>query len=187
MNIRTSATHPIGINWLPAQDAGLVGLTFAPGKHGSSKSGPRWERDLDADLRRLIDHHGMDVLVCLLENHELARYMIHNLIPTAEVLGIKVLRLPIPDGGVLPRPGPVAELIAAIREQTDQGKRVVVHCAGGLGRTGTIAGCYLVEFGMSADEAIETLHRVRGRNCPETRGQEEFIAMYAVAFERERP
>ena len=181
-DVRTSESSPIGVNWLPgdllAGLTGKVGLTFAPGKHAYSKSGARWERDLPSDLDRLVNHHQAAVLVCLLEDHELDHLKIPNLVREAESRGLDVFRLPIPDGGVLPSLGPVKELIDQITLVARSGKNVVVHCAGGLGRTGTIAGCMLVEHGSTAAEAIETLHRVRSRNCPETSGQERFIAEY---------
>jgi len=184
---RTSVTHPIGISWLPGESAGKVGLTFAPGKHSHSKRGHSWERDLDADLDRLAEHHGVDALVCLLEDHELVRLCIPQLLEQAEARGLQIHRLPIPDGGVLPEPGPVKELVGTITSAASQGQTVVVHCAGGLGRTGTVAGCYLVEQGLSPRQAIEVLHRVRSRNCPENRSQERFIERYASAYCAETP
>ena len=177
--IRTSDSHPIGVDWLPVERLGRVGLTFAPGKRSQSKWGShRWERDLELDLDRLVRHHGARVLVCLLEDHELARYGIPGLIEAARAHDLEVLRLPIPDGGVLPGLEPVRELVEQITVRVDAGQPVVVHCAGGLGRTGTVAGCWLVAQGVSADEAIDTLHRVRSRNCPETRQQERFVGRY---------
>lgn len=178
--IRTSLSHPIEVSWLPGELPGRVGLTFAPGKRSNSKWGRyRWERDLEQDLVRLVEHHRVDVLVCLLEDHELARYGIPDLLSEARAHGLFVLRLPILDGGVLPDLKPVQKVVKQMTSHLDAGQNVVVHCAGGLGRTGTVAGCWLVSQGMSAIEAIDTLHRVRSRNCPETTEQEKFIAVFA--------
>lgn len=186
--VRTSESSPLGVNWLPPASlpglAGRVGLTLAPGKRAYSKSGPRWERDLSADLDRLVQRHGANVLVCLIEDHELERLAIPSLVSEAEARGLTVHRLPIPDGGVLPQLEPVARLVARIADHARAGRTVVIHCAGGLGRTGTVAGCLLVELGASAAGAIETLHSVRGPNCPETSGQEAFIGEYARSTER---
>lgn len=176
----TSQTHPIYVSWLPSQFSGRVGMTFAPGKKSKSKwSNTQWDRDVDQDLERLQKEYDVDVLVNLLEEHEFKRYQIPHLISRAEAMGLQVRRLPIPDGGVLPDATSVVTLIAEITEHVQAGRNVVIHCAGGLGRTGTIGGCWLVSQGMSADEAIETLHRVRSPHCPETRGQERFIREFA--------
>ena len=56
MEIRTSVTHPIYVDWLPRDAPGKAGLTFAPGKTGSSNMGHYcWQRDLTTDLTRLRD------------------------------------------------------------------------------------------------------------------------------------
>ena len=176
---RTSITDPIRVDFLPPELEGRIGLTFAPGKKALPKFGARWVRDLALDLDRLVAEYRTDLLVCLLEDHELVRLGIEDLIEQSELRGIEVLRLPIPDGGVLPHPVDVADVVEEIIHAAEAGETVVIHCAGGLGRTGTIAGCALVTLGHTPDEAIEVLHQARGPRCPENRLQEAFIADFA--------
>ena len=40
-------------------------------------------------------------------------------------------------------------------------KRVYLHCLRGLGRTGTVVGCYLVEKGFTTEEALEEISKLR--------------------------
>jgi ADP-ribosyl-[dinitrogen reductase] hydrolase len=61
-----------------------------------------------------------------------------------------------------------------IRALLAGGKRVLVHCRGGIGRAGTIAACLLVEFGMDPDRAIDEVRRVR-RGAIETPNQERYV------------
>lgn len=171
---KTSETDPIRVDWLPPAVAGPVGLTFAPGKHQDGRNG-RWRRSLGRDLDRLREAYGVDVLVCLLEDDELGRLQIPDYLAEAEARGITVHRLRIPDGRVPDDPAAVAALLAAIAGEVAADRSVVIHCAGGLGRAGTIGGCWLRERGVGADEALAMLRAARGRGCPETAAQASFI------------
>src|SRR4051812_14003423 len=176
--IWTSETHPIRVDWLPVGGPGRVGMTFAPGKCASSKYQPgTWKRDLAADLDRLVRVERADVLVCLVQDFELRDLGISTLKEDAEKRGLTVVHLPIPDQGVLPDPQPVRKLVGDIDAMVAAGKRVVIHCVGGLGRTGTVAGCWLVQRGLAPDAAIAQLHETRkSPHCPENSKQERFIA-----------
>lgn len=182
---RTSATHPLRVDWLDAP--ARIGMTLLPGVNGHSTDGFRWARDLDADLSAL-QAAGVTALVCLLEDREFAFYGVHDLVPKANDAGLEVLRLPIPDTGIPGGFERVDVLLDALEAREAKGGRLVIHCRGGLGRTGTIAGCYLVRRGQSPAAAIATLHRVRqSERCPENARQEGFIARYAEHLREARP
>jgi ADP-ribosyl-[dinitrogen reductase] hydrolase len=182
--VRTSASHPRDVGWL--EPPARVGLTLAPGVRDRSVEGFRWERDLAADLDALVAA-GVTVLVCLLEEPELARYGITNLVPAAQARGLEVLRLPIRDGDVPADLARVDELLATMAAREAAGGRLVIHCRGGLGRSGTIAGCHLVRGGLTPTAALAMLHRVRGPRCPENRRQEAFVAAYARRLRPDAP
>lgn len=57
-------------------------------------------------------------------------------------------------------------------------KGVAVHCAAGLGRTGTMLACYLVYSGQTAEEAITSVRTLRPGSI-ETVEQEESVRGYA--------
>ena len=69
-----------------------------------------------------------------------------------------------------------------IRTKMDDGEGIVVHCVGGIGRTGTVIGCVLRDLGFSADEVInylDDLNKERGfGGWPETEWQGEMIRRY---------
>ena len=61
---------------------------------------------------------------------------------------------------------------------------VYVHCRAGLGRTGTVVGCYLVRHGMSGREALREIWRLRqvttfpGSPSPETDAQRRLVLQW---------
>jgi protein-tyrosine phosphatase len=174
--VRTSVSHPLRVDWL--EEPAKVGLTLAPGVRDRSSAGFRWARDLDADLAA-IRRQGTTALVCLLEEHELERYGIGELFAKARSHDLEVLRLAIPDLGVPRDIEDVDRLLDHVNAHEANAGRVVIHCRGGLGRTGTIAGCYLVRKGMAPREALSMLRRVRSDRCPENDLQRSFIERYA--------
>ena len=178
-DLRTSRSHPIYVDWLPVR-SGRLGLTLAPGKHQRSLSSMiTWERDLALDLDRLREQEGAEVLVCLLEDQDLEALGIPDYVAEVEARGFDLIRLPIQDAGVPDDVGTVEALVGVIAGHLERGARVVVHCAGGLGRAGTVAGCVLRSLGRSADEALTILKERRGANCPENDRQIAFIEAFS--------
>lgn len=63
-----------------------------------------------------------------------------------------------------------------ISETNDE--KILIHCYGGLGRTGVIAACYFVRYeNLPADEAIKKIRSIR-RGSIETKGQEDIVGDY---------
>ena len=61
-----------------------------------------------------------------------------------------------------------------LRQALADGGRVVLHCRGGIGRTGTIAARLLTEFGVSPKEAIRMVRAARPGTI-ETLQQEAYV------------
>src|SRR5207244_3491621 len=68
--------------------------------------------------------------------------------------------------------------VSAIRRAREHGMGLAVHCAAGLGRTGTVLAAYLVSQGFSAREAIARVRELRPGSI-ETPEQEAAIEEYA--------
>ena len=72
-------------------------------------------------------------------------------------------------------------ILADIDDAFRAGRTVYVHCYGGIGRTGTVVGCYLVNQGLSGAAALEMITRLRQplpksyRPSPETAAQCELV------------
>ncbi len=52
------------------------------------------------------------------------------------------------------------DIVAAIKSEVLLGKGVVVHCAGGTGRTGTVIACTLRALGLSLPDALDYMKRL---------------------------
>ena len=90
--------------------------------------------------------------------------------------GFEYRHFPVPDGSY-PAVSAMQEIVQTICKLTDDGLRVAVHCAAGLGRTGTVLALCLVHGGMSAREAIRAV-REREPMAIENVRQEEAISEY---------
>ncbi|WP_419552692.1 protein-tyrosine phosphatase family protein [Candidatus Poriferisodalis sp.] len=54
-------------------------------------------------------------------------------------------------------PENTAEILDVIDEAISAGKTVYVHCWGGVGRTGTVVGCWLVRHGRTGEQALDQI------------------------------
>ncbi len=71
------------------------------------------------------------------------------------------------------------ELVAAIVARLAAGERIILHCAAGIGRSGTIAVCVLVELGATLAEALEIVAASRPMAGPEVGAQRELVVEFA--------
>jgi protein-tyrosine phosphatase len=161
--LRTSDTHPLQIAAINAgAGRGKIGVTFAPGKNDRFAIGGPWARDLDKDLDA-IAAWGARTVVTLLEPQELAHLAITRLGAEVQRRGMEWLHLPIPDVST-----PDAEfedkwpaVSDHLRSRLDAGENILIHCRGGVGRSGMIAARLLCESGVDAEEAIVRVRPAR--------------------------
>lgn len=88
------------------------------------------------------------------------------------------IHLPIADF-TAPSLAHVAAAVGAIDDFRARGLPTAVHCAAGLGRTGTMLACYLVSQGADPDAAIADI-RARRPGSIETAEQAAIVHQYAA-------
>lgn len=179
----TSQTRPLRVDLIsspPLPSPGRLGLYIAPGKQGLSLFGSAHARDLSPDLERLRAL-GTHSLVTLLEDHEMDLLHIHPLLREAQAWALEALHLPIRDVDVptAAQQAQVKNLACAIRVRREDGRNVVVHCRGGLGRSGILAACVLTLYCLPVDSAIDVVRSARA-GAIETYAQEQYVRTYAT-------
>ena len=89
--------------------------------------------------------------------------------PYAQLLAAEThQRFPIADGWVPDSVELTTAALDAIDKHIDQGRTVYVHCMGGIGRTGTIIGCWLARHGHPGPHALTLLDEL-WQECPKSR------------------
>ena len=145
--------------------------------------GSRRQGEASAKLRDLLDA-GIDHFVDLTHPGELVPYG-----DTAELearnMGIHIsrARFPIYDGSIPEKPEDMMTILDNIDQAIAADHRVYVHCMGGIGRTGTVIGCWLVRHDYSGVQALERLAELwkevekypRRPHTPETGQQRQYI------------
>jgi atypical dual specificity phosphatase len=91
--------------------------------------------------------------------------------------GLLVLHVPVEDMEA-PTQAQLDRCVSAINRARSQGMGVAVHCAAGLGRTGSILAAYFVAQGFTARAAIERVRELRPGSI-ETESQEEAVELFA--------
>lgn len=174
--MRTSRSHPLKIAECPLPTGGVIGLSFCPGKKQLTSLTGGWDRDLDTDLE-VIRSWGADLVLTLVMHDELHELHVPDLGARVEWSGMQWMHRPIVDGGV-----PDSTFMrrwhddqARIGGLLASGKRVFVHCKGGLGRAGTVSAMLLMSFGCDGHSAIKRVRAARGQGAIENALQENFL------------
>ena len=175
-NILTSLNRPLRVAHVAAGDAlGTVGVTLCPGKWQRTSISGTWQRDLATDIDTL-QHWGAAAVVTLMPQHELQAVQADGIGAVCESRGIEWHHLPLQDVDVPDAAFETAWLYTGLRlrEHLRAGRNVLLHCRGGLGRSGTIAARLLVELGWDAHAAIRAV-RAQRPGAIETRAQETHV------------
>jgi protein-tyrosine phosphatase/nicotinamidase-related amidase len=173
------AEQALRVDWIEPDllGRGRLGITLCPGRRDRG-------RDLGSDLTRLRAE-GTTRLLCLLTDSELDWAGVSALGLRAQAAGLAYRRLPIPSQGT-PDIAEAAQLVRWCRAATERGETVVVTSMGGLGRSGTIAACFLVAAGTGPEAAVAAVRNARGPRALETVAQEDFVVTFATAMGAER-
>lgn len=140
--------EPFKIDEITLTGGGRIGICRLPGRSG----------DLAGDVA-IIAAYRPAVVVSMTEAAEMAAKGAADLGPQLAAAGIRHACFPIRDYGAPALDDPRWPVIApSMHALLDRGGTLLLHCLGGLGRSGMVAMRLLVERGMNAEDA---LHHVR--------------------------
>ena len=127
---------------------------------------------------------GIDVVVSLLERHEIEELELHPVPAACRDAEIDFVSFPIPDRGV---PASIAETEKLVRRLSGalaDGKAVAVHCRAGIGRSSLIAACVLVRNGYDVNSAFDAIARARGVEVPDTEAQRAWVSALLASIQK---
>lgn len=175
---RTSVSHPLIINTISVSN-GELGLTFCPGKKQANAMTGSWDRDVNLDIES-VQAWGAAAVISLLEDFEYKELEVSDL-PAVYQEHFQWFNLPIPDK-CAPDEAWLNQWLTLRHELktllANSGK-IMIHCKGGFGRTGTVAALILIDHGYTAADAISACRQAR-EFAVETKVQVKFV----VAYER---
>jgi ADP-ribosyl-[dinitrogen reductase] hydrolase len=165
-NAPKSRNKPIGESYWVIEDRLLAGRY----------PGGKTQKEAERRVASLIEA-GFDAFIDLTEEGELPPYELY--LPESALY----VRKPIPDHGVPRAPEFMVEILAELDAALASGRRVYVHCRAGIGRTGTVIACHLIEQGLNPDAALIRLNELWQGNdraatwpdVPETDEQHEYV------------
>jgi protein-tyrosine phosphatase len=160
-----------GLYWLDGHWKGKLALAARP-------RGGDWLEEDVATWKRA----GVGAVLSLLTPEEQNELELQNEAREVQRQGLRFSSFPIPDLQVPRSEAKLAEALKNVTADLSAGRNVLIHCRQGIGRTGMIAACLLIQGGMSPGGAVESVSAARGMTVPETPEQREWIERYAPVF-----
>ena len=178
MSVSTSHDRPLSNSYWVVP--GRLAAGEYPGAKDPAVAAARLRALLGAGIDHFVDltesHEGLEPYAALAEGEALHR-------------GTTVVhaRHPIADGHVPRTREEMAEILDAIDAALGDARTLYLHCWGGVGRTGTVVGCWLVRHGRTGNAALAQIAEwwqgmekaYRQPRSPETSQQHAYVRDWA--------
>jgi len=134
--------------------------------------------DFDAAVCE-INNRKIDEVICLatMEEISLKSPLYQNALQTKEY-SWRQRMYPVPNFGAPADKQGFLELTRDLTRELLSGKKLLIHCGGGIGRTGMLAVGLLMSLGVETDKAKETV--ASAHSCPETTAQDRLLEWLAL-------
>ena len=124
---------------------------------------------------------GVDVAVSLLVQEERSVLDLNKEEEICRAQNISFFSFSIEDLGVPASRNEAVKFVNMLERLLVEGHCIVVHCRGGIGRSGLIAASLLVTGGIEPETAIRLVSDARGMSVPETAQQIQWVRDFADA------
>ncbi len=150
----------------------LTSPTDAKARRGISDS---ISNAIDAHSLEAFREAGVTSVVSLLEDTEACNAGLSAEPTIAETLGMTFITYPIKDYAL-----PVSEpsyltFVRELWQLIHHGEQVLVHCYGGIGRSGMVVAGILIYDGLTPDEAFDYASDKRKHSVPDTAEQKQWV------------
>jgi len=161
-------THPY--NAITLDNGAKLILTPCPGSKGAG---------IESSIT-VLKQAGTSMLLTLMFDNDMEKNNITSLPAQCEKNKIAWLQLPIVDDGA---PCEIFDRlwfkhIDAIITVLDKQGTITIHCKGGYGRTGLVAGLILLCYGLTAEQAMAKVQAVRSQALKSTVQFDYFYAFF---------
>lgn len=173
------APRPLPVPAWPAGRARDGGIDRVPLPIGSGALWLCGKHVVGPDPWAAMERVGADTIVCLTEAHELVDRYPDYVDWLRDPRHGRAAWFPIPDLHAPPVDEAVA-ILDAVTSRVRAGEHVVLHCAAGIGRAGTVAVGVLMMLGVDRDEAIGRVAAARPMAGPEVGAQAELVDALAA-------
>ncbi|GAA6004008.1 hypothetical protein JCM10207_006511 [Rhodosporidiobolus poonsookiae] len=204
----TLASYSLPHSASAAPALGNFVLSSCPGKkvrmNGEPIRGGRGAicRDVLLDLQRAKDECNVALVVCCLDDTELAYLGVPwpEYSAAAAQLGLAVVRLPMVEGFAPDSPEMLdGHLARIVQDYTLKGKSALSHCRGGIGRAGLVASCWMLKMGLVStdvpfareepmrivERVVELIRKRRSVKAIETAHQVHFLLQYVTYLQQQ--
>jgi protein-tyrosine phosphatase len=173
--------NPIPNSYWVASERLLAGEY--PGGWNEEQALEKLDSLLDAGIQSFVD---------LTEAHEQNAYeRLLRGTAAARQIDVRYRRMSVEDLGT-PTVEHMSLVLQHIATEIEEGRAVYVHCWGGIGRTGTVVGCWMVQNERrTAEEALQRIVELRrgtpeeSRRSPETPQQRDFVLRWCATSDRD--
>ena len=130
------------------------------------------------DPEALLGRVGASSVVCLTEIGELVDRYPEYVAWLNAAHADRAVWFPIPDLHA-PQADDAIALVVDVAARLERGDQVVIHCAAGFGRSGTLAVCVLIALGLDAAAALQLVAASRPMAGPEVGAQRDLVEAFA--------